>query len=84
MGIDSRGVLRGQCTRCECTDFTTTSVKCHCGHPPTFHVDLSTSNPSQHSVNVSGSPVDKPSYSKVVGNNAPSVLYGKLNRKQRI
>ena len=71
MGIDSRGVLRGPCTRCDCTDFSTTSIKCRCGHPPTLHADLSSS--SQHLVNVSsGSTVDKPLYPKAVGNSAVS------------
>ena len=71
MGVDSRGVLRGRCTQCNCTDFKIKSVKCHCGHVPTLHVDLSPS--SQNFVNVSsGSPTDKLSYSKAVGNSAIS------------
>ena len=71
MGIDSRGVLRGGCMRCGCTDFSTTSIKCRCGHAPTVHIDLRSS--SQHLVNVnSGSTVDKPLYSKAVGNSTIS------------
>ena len=37
MGLDSKGVFRGSCTRCDCKDFNTQSVRCHCGHPPTHH-----------------------------------------------
>ena len=80
MGIDSRGVLRGRCTRCDCTDFKKTkSTKCHCGHVPVLHVDRGPS--SQHVSSTSGSPIDKPSHPKSVGNSAaspPSVSDGKF------
>ena len=74
MGIDSKGVRRGRCKRCDCTDFKTESVKCHCGHAPTFHMDLSSQH-FEHMGNDSdrrGSPVNKPPYSKVVANSTVS------------
>ena len=78
MGVDSRGVLRGRCTRCDCSDFKKTkSAKCHCGHVPVLHVDR---GPSSQHVS-SGSPIDKPSHPKSVGNSAaspPSVSDGKF------
>ena len=46
MNVDSHGVRRGSCNRCDCKEFAntkqTSSVKCRCGHPPIAHVDLAT------------------------------------------
>ena len=46
MNVDSQGVRRGLCSRCDCKEFATNHVKCRCGHPPTAHVDLSTGSAS--------------------------------------
>lgn len=38
---DSRGVLRGSCTMCECPCYGMGpggSIKCSCGHPPGKHM----------------------------------------------
>ena len=96
MGVDSKGVRRGRCKRCDCTDFRTESIKCHCGHAPTLHIDLSTAGSSQNFGHVSserqfnhhGSPVDKISYSKIVSSSAAtpvstSKVMAKNNGKER-
>ena len=43
MAADSRGIVRGKCSECECYAFTSTEkrIVCgRCGHPPTKHVKL--------------------------------------------
>ena len=42
MGVDSRGINRGECSLCECRDFQRSyrASKCYvCGHPPASHKD---------------------------------------------
>ena len=59
MGADSRGMLWlvYVLANYDCTDFKKKYVKCHCGHAPTLHIDLSPSQ--QHFMNVSSrSPID--------------------------
>lgn len=89
MGIDSKGVLRGGCRRCDCKDFRINSVKCHCGHPPTSHADLRTAGSSPpHLEHVSNEsrfnrpelPVDKPSYSGIVASSASEVKLIQKNK----
>lgn len=92
MGIDSKGVRRGGCKRCDCKDFYSKSVKCRCGHAPTSHADLRTEGSSSHLEHVSNEsrfnrpelPVDKPSYSGIVASSAPaSVSEAKLIQKSK-
>lgn len=67
MGIDSKGVHRGRCTRCECEDFHAKTVKCRCGHAPTHHEIISLRvhvNVDGHSA--AGEAAGKMTYSKAV------------------
>ena len=41
MGNDKRGILRGQCTLCDCDEFESSGVRCdYCGHTPVDHLPL--------------------------------------------
>ena len=70
MNVDSQGVRRGSCSRCDCKEFATKYVKCRCGHPPIAHVDLSTGSASgtfaHHDVNNSLCSNDEVEWESVV------------------
>ena len=41
MGKDKRGILRGQCSLCDCDEFESSGVRCgYCGHTPMDHLPL--------------------------------------------
>ena len=41
MGYDKRGILRGQCSLCDCKEFESSGVRCdYCRHTPVDHLPL--------------------------------------------
>ena len=79
MGYDKRGILRGQCSLCDCDQFESSGVRCdYCGHTPVDHLPLEpvtkrstadNSLPKQDEVGeIQLHPADQPSYSKSTDN----------------
>ena len=79
MGYDKRGILRGQCSLCDCDEFESSEVRCdYCGHTPVDHLPLEpatkrsradNSLPKQDEVGeIQLHPADQPSSSKSTDN----------------
>lgn len=79
MGYDKRGILRGQCSLCDCDEFESSGVCCdYCGHTQVDHLPLElvtkrsradNSLPKQDEVGeIQLHPADQPSSSKSTDN----------------
>jgi len=78
MGIDSKGVYRGRCTRCSCQDFYTKTIKCRCGHAPTHHeMKYSPVHVSVDGHSPAGEAAGKMTYSKIVSSGTTSANVSK-------